>query len=335
MAHRQHRQGGRLPVLDHRASATPWAPARPVSPPRCPATAPTTTRRDRAELAAIWGIADDELPAERGRAYPDIINAVMTGRSRRLWIIGTNPVVSYPNREVLEHALRRLDLLVVQDGFDTPTTELADVVLPAAIWGEKDGTFTNSERRVSRVRAAVAPPGEARSDFDIFLALAERLGLRDRLFPGGPRPADAFEEWRRVSAGRLCDYSGITYDRIDAAGGVQWPCPPGGDIPLAGTPRLYADGRFPTASGQGAAPLRRPRGAVARQAPTRVPAAAQHGPHGRALAHPHQDRPGGPPRAAGPRGVGGDQPGRRRTAAASGPATSVRVSSQPGLASSG
>ena len=204
----------------------------------------------RAELAAIWGIAEDELPTERGRAYPDIINAVMNGKIKALWVIGTNPVVSYPNREVLEHALRRLELLVVQDGFATPTTEMADVVLPAAIWGEKDGTFTNSERRVSRVRAAVAPPGEARSDFDIFLALAERLGLRDRLFPGWTSPADAFEEWRRVSAGRLCDYSGITYDRIDAVGGVQWPCPPGGDTPLAGTARLYADGRFPTPSGK-------------------------------------------------------------------------------------
>lgn len=204
----------------------------------------------RAELAAIWGIAESELPTERGRAYPDIINAVMNGKIKALWVIGTNPVVSYPNREVLEHALRRLELLVVQDGFDTPTTAMADIVLPAAIWGEKDGTFTNSERRVSRVRAGVAPPGEARSDFDIFLALAEHLGVRDRLFPGWTTPADAFEEWRRVSAGRLCDYSGITYDRIDAVGGVQWPCPEGDDVPLEGTARLYTDGEFPTPTGR-------------------------------------------------------------------------------------
>jgi assimilatory nitrate reductase catalytic subunit len=96
----------------------------------------------------------------------------------------------------------------------------------------------------------VAPPGEARSDFDIFLALAERLGLRDRLFPGWTSPADAFEEWRRVSAGRLCDYSGITYDRIDAVGGVQWPCPSGDATPLGGHARLYGDGRFATPSGR-------------------------------------------------------------------------------------
>jgi anaerobic selenocysteine-containing dehydrogenase len=195
----------------------------------------------RAELAALWGIAEDRLPSERGRAYPDIINAVVSGRIKGLWIIATNPVVSYPNRDVLELALRSLDLLVVQDGFETPTTALADIVLPAAIWGEKDGTFTNSERRVSRVRAAVSPPGEARSDFDIFLAIAERWGCADELFAGWSTAHDAFEEWRTVSAGRPCDYSGITWDRIDEAGGVQWPCPPGEHIPLAGTPRIYAD----------------------------------------------------------------------------------------------
>ncbi|HET8617921.1 MAG TPA: nitrate reductase [Acidimicrobiales bacterium] len=205
----------------------------------------------RRELAGLWGIDEGRLPAERGRAYPDIVNGVIDGRIKGLWVIATNPVVSFPNRELLEHALGQLDLLVVQDGFETPTTVLADVVLPAAIWGEKDGTFTNSERRVSRVRAAVDPPGEARSDFAIVLALAERLGVRDELFGGWTAPADAFAEWRRVSAGRLCDYSGITYERIDAAGGVQWPCPTGDpSVPLGGTPRLYADGRFPTPTGR-------------------------------------------------------------------------------------
>ncbi|MBN2623457.1 MAG: nitrate reductase [Acidimicrobiales bacterium] len=205
----------------------------------------------RRELAALWGVDERRLPTERGRAYPDIVNGVIDGRIKGLWIIATNPVVSFPNRELLEDALGRLDLLVVQDGFETPTTALADVVLPAAIWGEKDGTFTNSERRVSRVRAAVAPPGEARSDFDIVLALAARLGVRDELFPGWERPADAFDEWRRVSAGRLCDYSGITDDRISAVGGVQWPCPADDpSVPAGGTARLYADGRFPTATGR-------------------------------------------------------------------------------------
>jgi len=123
------------------------------------------------------------------------------------------------------------------------------VVLPAAIWGEKDGTYTNAERRVSRVRKAVDPPGLARSDFDIFLAVGDALGMRDELFPGWTGPEDAFREWARVSAGRLCDYSGITWDRIDAAGGVQWPCPTGTEAP-GGAPRLYTAGRFPTPSGK-------------------------------------------------------------------------------------
>jgi anaerobic selenocysteine-containing dehydrogenase len=198
----------------------------------------------RADLAALWGIDEARLPAARGKAYPDIVNAVMSGHVKGLWIIATNPPVSFPNREVLEDALGRLDLLVVQDGFETPTTALADVVLPAAIWGEKDGTYTNSERRVSRVRAAVEPPGEARSDFAIFLDLARRWGCADELFPGWTAPDDAFAEWRRVSAGRPCDYSGITYDRIDQVGGVFWPCPEGDDVPLGGTPRLYGDRVF-------------------------------------------------------------------------------------------
>ncbi len=204
----------------------------------------------RAELARLWDIDEARLPAARGRAYPDIVNGIVDGRIKGLWVIGTNPMVSFPNRGTLEYGLDRLELLVVQDGFETPTTRRVDVVLPAAIWGEKDGTFTNSERRVSRVRAAVAPPGEARSDFDIFLALAERAGVAGDCFPGWRAPADAFDEWRRVSAGRLCDYSGITYDRIDAAGGVQWPCPAGPEIPLGGTASLYADGRFATPSGR-------------------------------------------------------------------------------------
>ena len=209
---------------------------------------------DRAELAALWGLPLDRIPSARGRAYPDIIVGILDGTIKGLWIIATNPPVSFPNRGRLEQALRNLDLLVVQDGFETPTTVLADVVLPAAIWGEKEGTYTNSERRVSRVRKAVEPPGMSRSDFDIFLTVAELAGVRDELYPGWTGPEDAFDEWRRVSAGRLCDYSGISWDGIDAAGSAQWPCPAGEthsptDAP-AGRPRLYTDGRFPTPSGR-------------------------------------------------------------------------------------
>ena len=141
---------------------------------------------------------------------------------------------------MLKQGLSNLDFLVVQDGFHpTPTTELADMVLPAAIWGEKEGTYTNSERRVSKVNAAVHPPGEARSDFDIFLAVAERLGCRDELFPGWRGPPDAFDEWRRVSAGRLCDYSGMTYAALETSGGIQWPFPADTSATPAAARRLY------------------------------------------------------------------------------------------------
>ncbi len=204
---------------------------------------------DRSELAALWNLPLERIPTERGRAYPDIIDGICDGTIRGLWIIATNPPVSFPNRGRLEAALLGLDLLVVQDGFETPTTALAHVVLPAAIWGEKTGTYTNSERRVSLVRQAVDPPGEARSDLDIFLAVAERAGVRQELFPGWVGAEDAFAEWARVSAGRLCDYSGITYPRIEAAGGVQWPCPVGEEAP-GGQARLYGDGRFGTPSGR-------------------------------------------------------------------------------------
>lgn len=205
---------------------------------------------DRAEVAALWNVPVERIPEARGLAYPDIIEAALDGRIRALWIIATNPIVSFPNLGVLRQALDRLEFLVVQDGFHpTPTTELADLVLPAAIWGEKEGTYTNSERRVSKVNRAVAPPGEARSDFDIFLGLAEVLGVRDELFPAWTVPGDAFEEWRRVSAGRLCDYSGITYEQIEAHGAVQWPCRVGDGHPAA-TRRLYVDGSFQTGDGR-------------------------------------------------------------------------------------
>jgi assimilatory nitrate reductase catalytic subunit len=204
----------------------------------------------RAELAALWNIPVERIPDARGLAYPDIIEAALDKRIRALWIIGTNPIVSFPNLGALTQALEGLEFLVVQDGFHpTPTTEFADLVLPAAIWGEKEGTYTNSERRVSKVNHACDPPGEARADFDIFLDLADVLGVRDELFREWRTPRDAFEEWKKVSAGRLCDYSGMTYEALEEHGGIQWPFPAGATTPEM-TRRLYMDGVFQTDDGK-------------------------------------------------------------------------------------
>ena len=209
------------------------------------------SNEDREEIARLWNLPVDRIPTKRGLAYPDIIEAAVSKKIRALWIIGTNPVVSFPNIDVLKHGLSNLDFLVVQDGFHpTPTTELADMVLPAAIWGEKEGTYTNSERRVSKVNAAVNPPGEARSDFQIFLAVANRLGCANEIFSGWNGPADAFDEWRRITAGRLCDYSGITYAALEATGGIQWPFPEGASIKPEATRRLYTNGQFQTEDGR-------------------------------------------------------------------------------------
>jgi assimilatory nitrate reductase catalytic subunit len=195
---------------------------------------------DREELAAIWNIAPDRIPTKRGLAYPDIIEGAVSGKIKAMWIIATNPVVSFPNYEVLEQALSNLEFLVVQDGFHpTPTSEFADLILPAAIWGEKEGTFTNSERRVSKVNPLVDPPGLARTDFEIFLGIADRAGVRDELFAGWRTAHDAFLEWQQVSKGRMCDYSNFTWKQIEDEGGVQW----GGDS-------LYEDGIFPTPDGK-------------------------------------------------------------------------------------
>ena len=194
----------------------------------------------REELAGLWGVDVERIPQARGLAYPDIIEAAVAGKVKALWFIATNPVVSFPNFGLLKQALESAEFVVVQDGFyPTPTMDFADLVLPAAIWGEKEGTYTNSERRVSKVNAIVTPPGEARGDFDIMMALAERLGVKDELFPGWTSTHDAWLEWQKVSAGRMCDYSGFTWAQLERDGGAQW----GGE-------RLYTTGEFPRENGR-------------------------------------------------------------------------------------
>src|SRR5205085_4326851 len=136
--------------------------------------------------------------------------------------------------------------VVVQDAFLTETAALADVVLPAALWGEKTGTFTNADRTVHLSLKAVEPPGEARSDLDIFIDYARRMDFRDR--SGAPLPAfadprGAFDAFRAATRGRPCDYTGISYEKLTGGSGVQWPCD---EQTGTSRERLYQDGVFPT-----------------------------------------------------------------------------------------
>lgn len=202
------------------------------------------------ELAQLWNIDKDRLPHDNPPTHAmEIFRLAEEGTIRMLWISATNPAVSLPELRRIRAILDRDDVFVVaQDMFPTETTELADVVLPAAGWGEKTGTFTNADRTVHLSEKAVEAPGEARADLDIFLDYARRMDFRDR--DGKPLPPwtdaeSAFDAWRACSAGRPCDYSGMTYELLRTRGGVQWPCT--ADAP-GGTERLYADGRFYSAA---------------------------------------------------------------------------------------
>jgi predicted molibdopterin-dependent oxidoreductase YjgC len=167
------------------------------------------------------------------------------GSMEMMWISGTNPMVSLPNLPMVRELLTKENLfVVVQDIFPTETTAIADVVLPAAAWGEKTGCFTNVDRTVHLSLKAVDPPGEAKSDFDIFCDFSRRMDFRDR--DGKPlipwtHPSEAFEAWKKVSKGRPCDYSGMTYEKLQGGSGIQWPC--NEEHPF-GKERLFDDGKF-------------------------------------------------------------------------------------------
>ncbi|MBA1438255.1 MAG: molybdopterin-dependent oxidoreductase [Epsilonproteobacteria bacterium] len=191
------------------------------------------------EYAAIVNVPEEIIPRERGYKYAEIIDAIDRGEIKALWITATNPLVSFVNQEKLRKTLAKLDLLVVQDAFMSDTAEIADVVFAAATWGEKEGVYTNSERRCNKANKAVAPYGESKSDFHIILEFSKYFdGVHEMLFVGWSEPRDAFEEWRKVSKGQLCDYSGITYELLEEHGGIQWPC--NKEHPL-GTKRLYSE----------------------------------------------------------------------------------------------
>lgn len=204
------------------------------------------------QLASIWNVESSVIP-HWGPPTPimQIMRYAELGSIKMLWIAGTNPAVSLPELARVRNILKKEDLfVVVQDAFMNETASLADVILPTALWGEKTGCFTNADRTVHISHKAVDPPGEAKPDFDIFIDYANRMNFRDK--DGQPlikwsTPEQAFEAWKRCTKGRLCDYSGMSYEKLSKGSGIQWPC---NDQYPEGKERLYTDGIFKTAYDQ-------------------------------------------------------------------------------------
>jgi assimilatory nitrate reductase catalytic subunit len=197
----------------------------------------------RAHVAGVWGIDPAELPGPGVSAYEMLDRLGTDGGVRALIVLASNLAISAPNARHVAERLRALDFLVVSDIFRSETAELADVVLPTAQWAEEEGTMTNLEGRVILRRKALPPPTGVRDDLGMLTDLAGRLG-RGTYFSADPRVV--FDELRAASRGGPADYSGITYERIDAEQGVFWPCP---DEEHPGTPRLFTE-TFPTPDGR-------------------------------------------------------------------------------------
>ncbi|HIA09071.1 MAG TPA: nitrate reductase [Chromatiaceae bacterium] len=196
---------------------------------------------DRKQIADFWGIDEDFFPRERGMFQTDIFPAIESGQIKGMWLIATNPMTSMPNTPRIRKMLEKLEFLVVQDVYrDVETNEYSHVFLPAAVWAEKEGCFTNTERRVNLTRNVCEPYANSKPDLWIFNQLAKRF-KRDRK-PHFPNTAEeVFEELRALSKGRMLDYSGMTWDKIEQQRGIQWPCTDGDE---SGAARLYTDGQF-------------------------------------------------------------------------------------------
>jgi len=208
----------------------------------------------RAEVARLWGV--ESVPEKPGLTAIELFDAAHDGKIKALWVACTNPAQSLPEQERLREALARCDFVVLQEAYcNTETAPFADLLLPAATWGEKEGTVTNSERRITHVRRALTPPGDAKADWRIVCDFAHALGPRlgkdaVRLFPYAS-PAEIFAEHAASTRGRDLDIGGLTYELLDAAGPQQWPFPEGAEIAdAASRARLYTDGRFATPDGR-------------------------------------------------------------------------------------
>ncbi|MBM4055952.1 MAG: nitrate reductase [Planctomycetes bacterium] len=202
----------------------------------------------RQEVADFWGISIDKLQPIPGRSVIDMIKGLHTGDVRAFWSITTNPAASLPNTKWILEGLMKAELLIVQDIFHpTETSNLATVVLPAAQWCEKTGTFVSSERRIELAEKIIDPPGEAKPDCEILWLIARAMGF-ERQFPYSS-PEEVFEELKKITKGRLCDMNGVTYERLRKKVGPQLPCP---EANHPGTPRLFTNRNFPRADGRAA-----------------------------------------------------------------------------------
>lgn len=214
----------------------------------------------RSKVADILEIDSEQIPREPSWAYHEIIEGILRGKIKGLWVICTNPAHSWINQTQCRDILERLDFLVVQDMYHTTeTAQMADLVLPAAGWGEKEGTFINSERRIGVLKKVRKAPGEALSDFSIFRLIAEYWGV-GKMFEKWSSPEAVFQILKRLSEGQPCDITGVDdYRMLDEMGGVQWPFSndvgpvptgrssetrPVGTGPTCNERRLFEDGRF-------------------------------------------------------------------------------------------
>ena len=200
---------------------------------------------DRAKVADILNMDPECIPVQSSRAYDQILDDIEAGKIRALWVVATNSVHSWINHGRLRKTLGKLDFLVVQDLYhSTETAGIADLLLPAAGWGEKEGTFINSERRIGVVRKVRHAPGQALADFQIFRLLAETWGC-GALFKKWSTPEAVFQILKKLSQGQPCDFSGIRdFQHLDAEGGIQWPYPENSPLPPARERRLFEEGRF-------------------------------------------------------------------------------------------
>lgn len=209
-----------------------------------------TNAAHRREVAEVLGISESRIPAQNSLCYDQILDGIREGRIRGLWIIATNTAHSWIGQNETRELLNKLDFLVVQDMYcTTETAQLAHLLLPAAGWGEKDGTLINSERRIGLVKKVARAPGQALADFSIFQLIAHYWGCGP-MFADWQTPGDVFRIMKRLSGGRPFDITGIRdYRMLDECGGVQWPLPL--EVEFAASQsavlthrRLFEDGRF-------------------------------------------------------------------------------------------